>query len=305
MIVQKEMSSRAWTELFILGCIWGGVFVAVAEILEDIPPVTLVAIRVAGATFILWLYVLMRGHALPKDIRIWGALLVMGLLNTALPFSLLTFGQTEIESGLTSIFNSFTAVMGTLVAAIFLPDEKMTPRKLIGVICGFVGVATIVGLNAFQTFDLRSIAQLACIGATVSYAFAGVWARKKLQNIHAEVATAGMLLGATAFLIPAAFLFEGIPTMNWSYNTWWSLAYLIPIATVLAYIMYFRIVEMAGSSNTLLVTLIVSIVAVILGAVIRSETLSIRDFIGFGLIALGLLIIDGRLWALKKRVFSS
>lgn len=305
MITQKEMSSRAWIELVFLGLVWGGVFLSVAVLLREIPVFTLVAIRVSVAAALLWVYVLIRRRPIPRGLKVWGALLVMGCLNTAIPFTLLTFGQTQIESGLTSIFNAFTAVSGTVVAAIFLSDERMTRRKLMGAVFGVSGVAITVGLESLKSFDIRSVAQLACIGATISYAFAGVWARTQLQGIKADVATAGMLLGATIIMVPLALAFEGIPHLTISSKAWIAMLYYIPIATAFAYILYFRIVDMAGSANTLLVTLVVSPVAVILGALVLSEVLPMRAFLGFGFIAVGLIIIDGRATKRLKRVFSS
>ncbi len=305
MITQKEMSTRAWLELVFLALIWGGVFLAVAIALREIPVFTLVAIRVTVAAIILWAYVLMTRRTIPAGLKVWGALLVMGCLNTAIPFTLLTFGQTQIESGLTSIFNAFTAVSGTVVAAIFLKDERLTPRKITGAVFGVAGVSITVGLEALRELDLRSLAQLACIGATLSYAFAGVWARKTLVGIRPDVATAGMLLGASVVMIPLALIVEGVPHLRLTAPTWLALLYYIPIATAFAYILYFRIVAMAGSANTLLVTLLVSPVAVVLGTVFLAEILPIRAFIGFGLIAIGLIIIDGRVWRRIKQGFSS
>lgn len=193
MVVQKHISSRAWLEILLLGTIWGGVFLAAAIALKEIPPFTLVAIRIVLAAAVLWAYVLLRKSAIPKGWRVWGAIGVMGILNNAIPFTLLTLGQTQIESGLTSIFNAGTAVFGILVAAIFLKDERLTTHKLIGVLLGISGIIYTVGIQSLQTFDLRSLGQLSCIGATVSYAFAGVWARKNLSGLRPDSATAGML----------------------------------------------------------------------------------------------------------------
>ena len=229
----------------------------------------------------------------------------MGIINTAIPFSLLTFGQTQIESGLTSIINTGTAVMGTLVAALFLKDERLTRRKLIGVGFGFAGVVITVGTESLSTFDIRSLAQLAYIGATVSYAFAGVWARKNLSSIRPDVATTGMLTGSALVMIPMALYIDGMPNLALSTQTWLALIYVIPVATSLAYLMYFRLLAMAGSANTLLVTLLVSPIAILLGWLFLDETLPLRSFVGFVLIALGLVIIDGRVTKRLTQAFSS
>lgn len=305
MITQKQMSGRAWVEMLILAILWGGVFFTVAIALQEIEMFGLVAIRVTIAAVLLWVYVLFLGRPIPNTAKVWFALLIMGILNTALPFTLLTYGQTQIESGLTAIFNAGTAVMGTLVAAIFLSDEKLTRRKTVGVGFGIAGAITAIGIESLQTFDLRSLGQLSCIGATISYAFAGVWARKNLVGVRPDVATAGMLTGATLVMIPAALFIEGVPNFNWSLGTWLALLYYIPLATCFAYLMYFRILEMAGSANTLLVTLLVAPIAITLGAIFLDENLPLNSFVGFALIAIGLAIIDGRAAKLVRQAFSS
>jgi drug/metabolite transporter (DMT)-like permease len=128
----------------------------------------------------LWAVVLLRGLGIPRDLRIWGPFLVMGLLNNVIPFLLMAWGQLHIETGLTSILNAATAIFGVVVAAIFFADERLTARRATGVGLGFVGVVTAIGLDAFLTFDLRSMGQLAVIAGTISYALAGVWAKKRL-----------------------------------------------------------------------------------------------------------------------------
>lgn len=304
--MQKQMSTRAWLELLLLASIWGGVFFAAAIALKEMPPFTLVAVRASLAALVLWVVVIARGSRIPKGMKTWRALFVMGILNNAIPFTLLTLGQTQIESGLTSIFNAGTAVFGILVAAIFLKDERLTPRKLTGVALGISGIVITVGYQSLQSFDLRSLGQISCIGATISYAFAGVWARKNLNNgLSADSLTAGMVTCAALTMIPIALFAEGTPTFDYSLQTWGALLYYIPIATSFAYLLYFRILNMAGSANTLLVTLLVAPIAIVLGVLFLGETLPPQAYVGFSLIALGLIVIDGRIWHRLRRAFSS
>jgi len=303
MIIQKHISARAWFELLLLGSVWGGVFLAAAIALEEIPPFTLVAIRASLAALVLWAVALIRGSRIPRGRRVWAALFVMGILNNAIPFTLLTLGQTQIESGLTSIFNAGTAVFGILIAAIFLKDERLTSRKAIGVLLGLSGIIYTAGFDSLRSLDLRSLGQIACIGATISYAFAGVWARKNLSGLSPDAATAGMLTGASLVTIPIALYAEGLPSIDYSARTLGALLYYIPVATAFAYLLYFRILEMAGSANTLLVTLLVSPIAILLGALILSEALPARSYIGFALIAAGLTVIDGRAFSTLRRSF--
>ncbi|CUH39372.1 putative DMT superfamily transporter inner membrane protein [Jannaschia seosinensis] len=288
------MPNRAWAELALLSLIWGGSFLAVRVALDEIPFVTSVAFRVGLAAAALWALVLARGLPVPRQPRIWAALLVMGGLNNVIPFSLMAWGQLHIESGLTSILNAGTAVFGVLAAAIFLSDERLTTRRAMGVSLGFLGVATAIGLENLAAFDLRSAAQLAVVAGTMGYALAGVWARVFLPGLPPAVSAAGMLTGSSLMMIPAALLIDG-PVWPSQTDTWLAIGYYALIATAGAYLLYFRVLAMAGSGNTMLCTLLVAPTAIVLGATFRGETLSSGVYLGFAILALGLLILDGRL----------
>ncbi|WP_400088088.1 DMT family transporter [Yoonia sp. R78084] len=293
--VQKTISPQAWAGLLMLAFIWGGSFLSVHVALEEIGPLTSVAHRTGWAMVILWAYVLIRRLPMPTDRRVWGAFLVMGLLNNAIPFSLMAWGQLHIETGLTSILNAATAIFGVSAAALFLADERLTARKAIGVGIGFLGVSTAIGLNAFKDFDIRSLGQLAVIGGTISYALAAVWARKTLGHLKPQVAAAGMLTGASIITLPAAWIMEGPITLSLAPQTWAAISYYAVVATAIAYILYYRVLALAGSGNAMLVTLLVAPVAIVLGAIVLGEALPMRAYIGFATLALGLLILDGRL----------
>lgn len=298
---QKTISTQAWFELIILSLIWGGSFLSVRVALDEIGPLTAVAHRTGWAMVILWAYIVLRRFPLPRDARVWIAFLIMGFLNNVIPFSLMAWGQLHIETGLTSILNAATAVFGVVAAAIFFADEKLSPRKIIGVTLGFFGVATAIGLSSFANFDLRSLGQLAVIGGTISYALAGVWARKTLGHLPPQIAAAGMVTGASIVMIPLAWLVEGPISLSLQTDTWVAIGYYAVIATALAYLLYYRVLGMAGSGNLMLCTLMVAPVAIILGALVLQEALPLRAYAGFALLALGLIILDGRLIARLKR----
>ena len=294
MTQNKDISLLAWGLLALLGLIWGGSFLSIRIALNEVGFLTSVAHRRGWAMCLLWGYVLLRGLPVPKDRRIWIGFFGMGLLNNAIPFSLMAWGQLYIESGLTSILNAATAIFGVLLAAVFFSDESLSARKLIGVIIGFLGVATAIGLEHLLSFDPRSLAQLAIIGGTLSYAFAGIWARKRLSGLAPEVAAAGMLTGSTLIMRPAAWFIEGPITLDLMPVTWLAIGYYTLIPTALAYLLYYRILALAGSGNLMLVTLLVPPVAILLGAFVLGEALHPRAYFGFGLLALGLIILDGR-----------
>ena len=283
-----------------LAAIWGGSFLAIRTALDEVGVLTSVAWRVGLAAAVLWAIVLLRRMPLPRDARTWRALAVMGLLNNVLPFTLMAWGQLTIETGLTSILNAATAVFGVLAAALLLPDERLTPARAAGVTVGFLGVTTAIGLGNLLTLDLRSLAQLAIIAGTVSYALAGVWARLNLRHVAAPVSAAGMLTASTLAMVPAAFALES-PAWPAQTDTWAAILYYAVVATAFAYLLYFRVLAMAGSGNLLLCTLLIAPVAIVLGALFRDETLTPNTYAGFALLALGLAILDGRLWAALRR----
>ena len=270
---QKSLSGRAWAEMLVLALIWGGSFLSIRIALDEISPLMSVAHRVTLAMLVLWVVVAMMRIPLPRNPRIWFVFLVMGLLNNVIPFVLMAWGQLNIESGLTSILNAFTAVVGVVMAALFFSDERLTPRKIIGVVLGFFGVAVAIGLENFKNFDLRSLAQLAVIGGTVAYAAAGVWARKNLVGMPPQLAAAGMLTGATVIMLPLVYFVEGLPTFDLKPRTLVAIGYYAVIATAAAYLLYYRVLAMAGSGNLMLVTLLVAPIAITLGAVVLSEKL--------------------------------
>lgn len=296
MNAQKTLNSRAWAELILLGTIWGGSFFAISIALEEIGPLTSVLHRTLWAALVLWLFALLSGYRPPKDIKIWGAFLVMGILNNLIPFGLMAWGQLHIETGLVSILNATTAIFGVIVAALFFADERLTLRKGIGVLVGFGGVATAIGLEHFRHFNLQSLAQLAILAGTMSYAVAGVWARKFLGHLPPQLAAAGMLTGSSVISFLLAYWVEGPPTLDLAPRTWMGIGYYSIVATAGAYLLYYRVLAMAGSGNLMLVTLLIPPVAITLGAVFLGEKLGPNAFTGFGLLVLGLLILDGRLF---------
>ncbi len=296
MTAQTSLSTRAWVELILLGLIWGGSFLAIRTALDEIGPLTSVLHRTGWAMVVLWGFVALKRLPIPRSPRIWGAFLVMGVLNNVIPFSLMAWGQLYIPTGLTSIFNAATAIFGIVVAALVFADEKLTARKVMGVGLGFSGVCMAIGVDALRQFNTTSLAQLAIVAGTLSYAFASAWARKMLGGIPPVIAAAGMLSGSTLCMIPLVLVIEGVPSLALAASTWTAIAYYAIIATALAYLLYYRVLGMAGSGNLLLVTLIIPPIAITLGAIVRHETLHPGEYLGFGLLALGLSIIDGRLW---------
>lgn len=300
-MTQTSLSPRAWAELALLALIWGGSFLAIRTALDQIGPLTSVLWRTGLAALILWPVVLIRGQPVPRGARVWGTLAVMGLLNNVLPFSLMAWGQLHIPTGLTSILNATTAIFGVLVAAAVFADERLTARKALGVGLGFAGVVTAIGPAELLSLDLTSTAQLAVVAGTFCYACAGAWARLHMRGLPPLTAAAGMLTGATAIMLPLALSLEGPPDLSLAPATMAGIFYYAVIGTALAYLLYYRVLGMAGSGNLLLVTLLIPPVAIVLGALVRDETLQPSAYAGLALLAAGLLMLDGRLFRLRQQ----
>ncbi len=296
MINQQTLSTRAWGEMLLLALIWGASFLAFAICLRELQVFTTVAHRVFWGTVLMWIIAIARGWMLPP-LRLWLACLIMGLLNNVIPFSLIAWGQTTIESGLASILNASTAVYGILFAAVIFADERLTTRKLVGVAIGFVGVIIAIGIESLKSFDIRSLAQLAIVGASMSYGLASVWARRSLKSLPPRSAALGMLTGSTLIMLPLSFAVDGPPRFDLSAQTWVAIAYIAAAATTGAYLLYYRVLSMAGSGNLTLVTLVIPPIAILLGAAFLEERITPTAMAGFAIIALGMIILDGRLAA--------
>ncbi len=296
MTVNKTMGVSEWFLLILLSLLWGGSFFFGEVALLALPPFTIVLGRVSIAAIVLNLIVRATGQRMPSSWRMWGAFLGMGLLNNLIPFSLIFWGQIEISSSLAAILNATTPMWTVLLAHFLTADERMTSNRLFGVLFGLIGVTVMIGFDALQGLGVNVLAQLAVIGAAVSYAFAGIYG-KRFKEIPSLVTAAGQVTGTTIMMIPMAIVFDKpwlLPMPG--LEVWGALFGLALLSTALAYIIYFRLLSTVGATNLLLVTFLIPISAMLLGMIILGEKLAIQHFAGMGLIGVSLLAIDGRLW---------
>lgn len=296
-MINQEMIGREWAILLILAVIWGGAFLFIGVAVRHVDPLTYVWLRLTIAAGAMFLFLRFKGEQLNLPREVWGSILLLALLNNALPFTLFGWGQTHIASGLASILNATTPIWGVLVAHFFTKDEQMTPRKIAGVLLGFAGVATMIGPMLLANIGTDAVAQLACIAAALSYAIAAVWARRFRQMGVAPMSvTTGQLTAGALMMLPMAMLIDQPWTQSLPPLTaWGAIVALALLCTAFGYVLYFRLIETAGATNALLVTLLVPPFAILFGTLFLNEVLAPHDFIGLGLIALGLAAIDGRL----------
>jgi drug/metabolite transporter (DMT)-like permease len=289
------MALRVWLWLLSLSVLWGGSFFFAKVAVGELGPFTVVFARVSLATLALALVVPLRRDA-P-----WPTYFAMGFLNNALPFSLIFWGQTEIGSGLASILNATTPLFTLVVAHVLTPDEKIDRTKVAALLVGLLGVVVLIGPSALiGSSTLRG--QAACLAAALSYAFAGIYGRRfRRMGIAPAEAAAGQLTASTVLILPIMLVVDRpwmVPPP--SLTVWLALGALALLSTALAYVLYFRILAAAGATVLLLVTFLIPVPAILLGAMVLGERLEPRHYAGMALIGLGLAIIDGRIAALLR-----
>ena len=296
-MINQQMTAREWGILLFLALIWGGAFLFIGVAVRHVEPLTYVWLRLTIAAAAMWLFLRFKGERLGLPREVWGSILLLALLNNALPFTLFGWGQTHIASGLASILNATTPIWGVLVAHVFTQDERMSPRKIAGVLLGFGGVATMIGPSLLREVGTDALAQLACIAASLCYAVAAVWARRfRRMGLSPLSVTTGQLSAGALMMLPLAMLVDQPWTQPLPPLTaWGAIVALALLCTAFGYVLYFRLIDSAGATNALLVTLLVPPFAILFGSLLLNEVLAPQDFAGLALIALGLAAIDGRL----------
>ena len=291
------MSTHVWIWLLSLSVLWGGSFFFAKVALAELQPLTVVFCRVALAALALNVVLVMAGRPLFRRGTPWRSFAAMGMLNNLLPFGLIFWGQTQIASGLASILNATTPLFSLLVGHFIAREERIGGLKFGALLLGLGGVAVLMGPRAIIAApDIAG--QLACLGAALSYAFAGVFGRRFSRLGVAPLDAAAGQVTASAMLILPIMLMVDRPwelTALPSFSTWSALLGLALLSTALAYVLYFRILAVAGPTNLLLVTFLIPVTAIGLGALVLGERLQPQQFAGMLLIGLALVLLDGRL----------
>ena len=288
-----RMNAANWVFLAILSTLWGGSFLFVELALQGLPVLTIVWLRVAGAAAVLGLWLASAGPGFPRGARVWGALAVMGVLNNAVPFTLLVLAQGQITGGLASILNATTPLWTVLVAHVFTADERLTRGKGLGLVLGCGGVLVIAGAG----LEGSLWAIVACLGAALSYGFSGVWGRRFKAMGLAPMQVAFGMLGASAVMLAPVWLVidrpfaMGLPPAG----PLLAVVALAVLSTALAYVLYFRILASAGAVMLSLVTFLIPASAIGLGVLVLDEPVLLRHLGGLALILAGLVAMDGRL----------
>lgn len=284
--VNTVMGIREWGLILILSAIWGGSFFFVGIAVKEMTPLTIVLCRVGLASIILLAVLRLTGKAFPESPGVWGAFFVMGALNNLIPFSLIVWGQTHIDSSLAAILIATTPIFSVVLSHLLTCEERLTASRMTGVLIGWVGVTVLIGLEALGGFGVRMMGQLAVIGASLPYACAAIYGRR-FKAMDPVVVSAGMLCGSTVMMLPMALIIEQPWHLAPGAATWAALAGLSAVNTSLAYIIYFRVLAVAGATNILLVTFLVPVSAIFLGVMVLGERPGWNAFCGMALIFMG------------------
>jgi drug/metabolite transporter (DMT)-like permease len=301
--INQRMNGSEWLALALLSVLWGGSFFFAGVLIRTLPPLTIVLLRVGLAALILNALVKALGMRMPDGGRAWRAFFAMGLLNNAVPFCLVVWGQTHIASGLAAILNATTPISTVIVAHLLTPDEKMTGNRLLGVMLGFLGVVILVGPDSLQGIGANVLAEVAVLAAAVSYAFAGVYGRRfKAMGIDPILTATGQVTASALLLFPLELAIDHPWTMAMpALPAWAAIVGSAVFSTALGYVLYFRILATAGATNLLLVTLLIPVSAIVMGTFGLGEQLEPRHFAGLVVIGAGLAAIDGRLFGVVRR----
>jgi drug/metabolite transporter (DMT)-like permease len=296
----NRIDARDWSLLGLLSVLWGGSFFFNGLVLRELPPLTVVFLRVALASLfllpLLWLYRI----RFPAGVAGWKPFFAIGLLNNVLPFSLIVVGQTYIASGLASILNATTPLF-TVVVMAAAGEEKLVVRRIAGVIAGLIGVIILHGEGSgFEKG--QGIGILLCLAAAFSYGLSALVARRLLSNSPALGTATFQMLASAAMMTVVA----GVVERPWQLPvpgaaTWLAVVGLAALSTALAYVVFFQILRRSGATNVMLVTLLIPVTAILLGYLVLGEQISLREIAGAFVIGSALLLIDGRVLKFFQR----
>ncbi|MGN6030925.1 MAG: DMT family transporter [Thermomicrobiales bacterium] len=292
---QATMSGRDWLLLILLATVWGASYFFVKVAVRDIGPFTVAFVRVLLAALIILAIMRLRGMGIPRSRDTWTAYLVLGLTNSALPYSLIFWGETRIPSGLAGILTAMVPVWTVLAAHVLTTDERLSGAKVAGIGLGMLGVIVIMGEDLGSIGDGSILGKVAVVAATMLYGFSNVFARRVKQRPPLELAW-GQMTMATLWMLPLALVDRPWATATWSRQAVGAVLALTLVSTVLAYLVYFRLLGEVGATNTSLIGFLIPISALLLGAVFLHERLVPIQLAGMLLIIAGMALIDGRLW---------
>ena len=290
--MRQTMNGGDWLRLGVMSVLWGGSFLFYRILATQLPPLTTSLGRVAIGGAVLLAILAARTAPIRIPRRDWGRFLLLAALNNALPFTLFAWGETRVTGGTAAILNAMTPMFAVVVGACVFRDEKLTAGRIAGVGFGIAGVMTLVGPGTLLGQDL--LGQGACLLAALSYGFA-VHVARRIRGVTPPNVALGQLAASSLLLLPVALVADhpwALPAPDLA--GWLALIGIAVPSTAIGYLLFFDLIARAGANNTALVTLLVPVSALLLGAAVLGEPITLNALAGMALIAAGLAAIDGR-----------
>ena len=290
------MANKDWLLVLLLGLFWGSSFFFVEVLLKYLSPFTIVYLRVCIASIFLILFIYIKGVKFQFTFNNFFNLSIMSILNNIFPFLLITFGQQSTSGGLASILNANTSFVAIILASLFLPLERLSLNRVLGVSIGILGVVIAIGYQNIFQLKNDDLGKYLIIIATISYGFAGVWGKLRLNNLSPIIAATGMLTISTIILTPYAITNHLVEIYSLNFYIFKYAFIFAIICSIFAYFLYFKILESAGAGNLLICTIIIPPSSIFLNAFFLDQNITTNEYLGLIIIILGLIILDGRLF---------
>lgn len=288
----RPFVSRYLVVLLVLGAIWGSSYLFIKVAVRELPPETVVSGRVLLGALVLLAVLYARGQRLPGGLRVWRDFLVVGIGAVALPFTLISWGEKSISSGMAAILTGATPLFAVLGAAFWTREERLSRSRLVGVGLGFAGVVLAVGLKDFSITSENSRGQMAVLAAAVCYGLSGLYARRAFRGMPPLIPAAGQLVAGSLVIVPVALIRHGIPGEP-SLKVTGAMLALALMCTALAYILLYWLMERIGAVRTVMVTYLMPPFALLYGWVLLDERLGANAILGLLVVLLGILITNG------------
>lgn len=288
------MKTKDWLAFILLGAVWGSSFLWIKIAVQEIGPILLVALRLLFGILALLVVVAYSRPKWPRQRRVWINLAMLGLINNALPYALISWGEQYIDSGVAAVLNSTTPLFTMIVAHIFLTDDRMTRQRVLSLLMGFAGIVALFSRDLFSGPRGSLLGQMAVLLASISYAFASVFARRTTKDVSLVIRALVPLLGADLLMWTLVPVFESPVSLPQLPLTWFSIVWLGVLGVAVAFLLYFYLLHSVGPTRTVLVTYIFPLVGVALGVIFLNERLDWQLLAGTMLIIASVVMVNTR-----------
>lgn len=291
------MAPLDYAYLLGLSALWGSSYLFIKIAVDGhLAPTELVLLRLLLAAAVLYLVARAQGLRLPREWRLWRAFAVMGLVGAAMPFTLISWGETMIDSSLAAILNATVPIITVLLAHFWTRSERLTATRLLGVVIGFAGVVVLVGASSAHGHSIALLGVAALLVSSLCYSAVAIYARGAFHNVPAVLASTGQMLFGAIFLAVPGIIAGATSRQAPAPAAVAATVALAMLGTVGAYLLYYRLIARVGATRTTMSTYLLPAFAVVYGALFLHEEVGPRLLLGFALILAGVAVVSGRLW---------